>query len=93
MNNFQGPIRPAGIQTDELTTRLDYRISDKDSFYGRYIRNFNNDYVGDLFPLFGPGSSDRGYKRNRHNQNVSLSETHIFSSNLFNEVARAGTAA
>ena len=45
--------------------------------------------MGDLFPLFGPGSSDRSYRRNRHNQNVSLSETHIFSSNIFNE-ARAG---
>jgi hypothetical protein len=89
VNNFQGPIRPSGIQTDELTTRLDHRISDRDSFYGRYIRNFNNDHVGDLFPLFGPGSSDRGYKRNRHNQNISLSETHIFSTNIFNEV-RAG---
>ena len=42
-----------------------------------------------LFPLFGPGSSDRSYKRNRHNQNVSLSETHIFSSTVFNEF-RAG---
>jgi hypothetical protein len=89
VNNFQGPIRSSGIRTDELTTRLDYRISDRDSFYGRYIRNFNNDFVGDLFPLFGPGSSDRGYKRKRHNQNVSLSETHVFSSNIFNE-ARAG---
>ena len=72
---------PAGL--------FDYRISDKDSFYGRYILNFNNDLVGDLFPLFGPGSGDRGYKRIRHNQNVSLSETHVFSSRLFNE-ARAG---
>ncbi len=89
VNNFQGPVRPSGITTDELTSRFDYRISDRDFFYGRYIRNFNNDYVGDLFPLFGPGSSDRGYKRNRHNQNVSLSETHAFSSTFFNE-ARAG---
>jgi hypothetical protein len=89
VNNFQGPVRPSGIRTDELTTRFDYRISNRDSFYGRYIRNFNNDFVGDLFPLFGPGSSDRGYQRNRHNQNVSLSETHTFSSNIFNEV-RAG---
>ena len=89
VNNFQGPIRPSKIRTDELTTRFDYRISDHDSFYARYIRNFNNDFVGDLFPLFGPGSGDRGYKRLRHNQNVSLSETHAFSSTIFNE-ARAG---
>ena len=45
--------------------------------------------MGDLFPFFGPGSSDRSYQRNRHNQNVSLSETHIFTSSMFNE-ARAG---
>jgi hypothetical protein len=89
VNNFQGPIRPAKITSDELTARIDYRLSAKDTFYGRYIRNFNNDYVGDLFPLFGPGSGDRSYKRNRHNQNLSLSETHIFSGNVFNE-ARAG---
>ena len=89
VNNFQGPISPARNITDEVTGRIDYHISVKDTFYGRYIYNFNHDFVGDLFPLFGPGSSDRSYKRNRHNQNLSLSETHIFSSNVFNE-ARAG---
>jgi hypothetical protein len=89
VNNFQGPISPAKITTDELTARIDYRIGAKDSIYGRYIRNFNNDFVGDLFPLFGPGSGDRSFKRLRHNHNVSLSETHVFSSNVFNE-ARAG---
>ncbi len=89
VNNFQGPIRPARIDSNEVTGRIDYRISDSDSFYGRYIFNFNNDLVGDLFALFGPGSGDRSYKRLRHNQNVSLSETHVFSSSLFNEV-RAG---
>jgi hypothetical protein len=44
--------------------------------------------VVDLFSLFGPGN-DRSYRRNRHNQNVSLPETHIFTSSVFNE-ARAG---
>ena len=89
VNNFQGPIGPSEITTDELTARIDWRVSDKDSFYFRYIRNFNNDFVGDLFPLFGPGSGDRSFKRLRHNHNVSISETHIFSSNIFNE-ARIG---
>jgi len=89
VNNFQGPFNPAKIRTDEFTTRIDYRISDRDSFYGRYIGNFNDDFVGDLFPLFGPGGGDRGYKRIRRNQNLSLSETHAFSSAVFNE-ARAG---
>ena len=89
INNFQGPFAPAKIRTDEFTGRVDYRLSDKDSFYVRYIGNFNNDYVGDLFPLFGPGGGDRGYKRRRRNQNLSISETHAFSSAVFNE-ARAG---
>jgi hypothetical protein len=89
VNNFQGPISPARNITDEVTARIDYHISSKDTFYGRYIYNFNHDFVGDLFPLFGPSSSDRSYRRNRHNQNVSLSETHIFTSSVFNE-ARAG---
>lgn len=89
VNNFQGPFNPAKIRTDEVTARLDYRISDQDSFYGRYILNFNNDFVGDLFPLFGPGGGDRSYKRRRRNQNFSMSETHVFSSNVFNE-ARVG---
>ena len=89
VNNFQGPFNPAKIHTDEVTARLDYRFSSQDSLYGRYILNFNNDFVGDIFPLFGPGSGDRSYKRVRHNQNFSLSETHVFSSNVFNE-ARAG---
>src|SRR5262245_31033306 len=89
VNNFQGPFNPAKIHTDEVTARLDYRFSNQDSLYGRYILNFNNDFVGDIFPLFGPGSGDRSYKRVRHNQNFSLSETHVFSSNVFNE-ARVG---
>jgi hypothetical protein len=89
VNNFQGPIGPAKIRTDEFQGRIDYRISDRDSFYGRYIGNFNNDFVGDLFPLFGPGGGDRAFKRNRRNQNLSLSETHVFSTSIFNE-ARAG---
>jgi hypothetical protein len=89
VNNYQGPFSPAKIRTDEFTGRIDYRFSDRDSVYGRYIGNFNNDFVGDMFPLFGPGGSDRSYKRNRRNQNLSLSETHVFSSNVFNE-ARAG---
>ena len=89
VNNFQGPIGGARNITNEATGRIDYQISHKDAFYGRYIYNFNHDFVGDLFPLFGPGSGDRSYRRNRHNQNLSLSETHIFSSNIFNE-ARAG---
>ena len=89
VNNFQGPFNPAKIHTDEVTARLDYRISNQDSFYGRYILNFNHDFVGDLFPLFGPGSGDRSFKRRRRNQNFSMSETHVFSSNVFNE-ARVG---
>src|SRR5262245_13018119 len=89
VNNFQGPISPARNITNEVIGRVDYHASVKDTFYGRYIYNFNNDYVGDLFPLFGPGSGDRSYKRNRHNQNISLSETHVFSSNVYNE-ARVG---
>jgi hypothetical protein len=89
VNNFQGPISPSKIRTDEFTGRLDYRISARDSFYGRYIGNFNNDFVGDLFTAFGPGSGDRSFKRVRRNQNLSLSETHIFSPSVFNE-ARAG---
>jgi hypothetical protein len=89
VNNFQGSFSPAAIRTDEFTGRIDYRFSDKDSMYARYIGNFNNDYVGDMFALFGPGSGDRSYKRVRRNQNFSLSETHVFSSSVFNE-ARAG---
>ncbi len=89
VNNFQGPISPARNITNEAIGRIDYHISTNDTFYGRYIYNFNHDFVGDLFPFFGPGSGDRSYKRNRHNQNLSLSETHIFSSSIFNEF-RAG---
>ncbi|MFN0170492.1 MAG: carboxypeptidase regulatory-like domain-containing protein [Bryobacteraceae bacterium] len=89
INNFQGPFNPAKIHTNEYTARVDYRFSDRDSVYGRYIGNFNDDFVGDMFPLFGPGGGDRSYKRLRRNQNLSLSETHVFSSNIFNE-ARAG---
>src|SRR5260370_25721975 len=89
LNNFQGPVGPSKIRTVEVQGRIDYRISDRDSFYGRYIGNFNNDFVSDLFPSFCPGGSDRAYKRNRRNQNLSLADTHIFSSHMVH-AARPG---
>src|SRR5256714_9344448 len=40
VNNFQGPIGGARNITNEITGRIDYQISTKDAFYGRYIYNF-----------------------------------------------------
>ena len=42
LNNFQGPIGPAKIRTDEFQGRIDYRISDHDSFYGRLHRKLQH---------------------------------------------------
>ncbi len=38
VNNFQGPVRPSGITTDELTSRFDYRILIATPSHGRYIQ-------------------------------------------------------
>ena len=57
VNNFQGPISPARNITDEVTARIDYHISSKDTFYARYIYNFNHDFVGDLFRSSAPAAA------------------------------------
>ena len=64
--------------------RVDYRISDKDNFYGRYIHDASNtlDPVAATVPTFGAISTDT-------NNFAVLSETHVFSPTALNEF-RAG---
>ena len=65
-------------------SRLDQKISSRDSFFARYslINSNNNPWDGGL-PAFGPQNN---FIRSR---SVSTSETHIFGPNLLNE-ARFG---
>ncbi|MFN7919817.1 MAG: TonB-dependent receptor [Bryobacteraceae bacterium] len=80
--NFRGPRVAAPITQDQYVTRVDRVISSRDNFSGSYIFNRQAD---DTTPTFGfdtRGNTARG-------QNLSLSEVHVFSPTIVNEL-RAG---
>jgi hypothetical protein len=80
--NFRGPRVSAPITQDQYVTRIDHTFSPRDNFSASYIYNTQAD---DTTPTFGfdtRGNTARG-------QNLSLSETHVFSPTMVNEL-RAG---
>jgi hypothetical protein len=80
--NFRGPRVSAPITQDQYVSRIDHTFSPRDNFSGSYIYNTQAD---DTTPTFGfdtRGNTARG-------QNLSLSETHVFSPTMVNEL-RAG---
>ena len=61
--------------------RVDHKFSEKDSVFGRYIIDFSdlsNPYLSTLTPGFPA-------KQDRHNQFLTLSETHLFGGTWLNE--------
>lgn len=68
---------------DQLTTRIDHRLGDRDLLYGRYL--ISNSTVpkqvsgGTFFPGWGVSQANR-------TQSAGISETHIFSPALTNEL-------
>jgi len=78
--------------SDEFSTRLDHRFSDKDQLYGVY--QFLDSH--ELYPLSNPLCSARavpgwGCNELQRTQQATIGWTHIFSPNLVNE-ARIGYA-
>jgi outer membrane receptor protein involved in Fe transport len=75
-----GISQPANYYTHTL--RIDHRFSDNDNLTGRYITNKTTDV--NVISNLGFGSIFAG-DQNIFDQNLALSETHIFSSSLLNE--------
>lgn len=80
--NYRGPALAAPINQDQYVARVDHTFNTKDSLYGSYIYNIQSD---DTVPTFGFDS--RGNRARA--QNASITELHLFSSSIVNEV-RAG---
>ncbi|HEY9137570.1 MAG TPA: carboxypeptidase regulatory-like domain-containing protein [Terriglobus sp.] len=73
--------RPRGVSTEKLILgRLDYQMSDKDNIVARYALYDN---TGN-----NPGGYSTYFNRNDESQtqNALLTETHVFSPNLVNEL-------
>jgi hypothetical protein len=82
--NFGGGIAQSNYNFASTATenysveRMDFRLSDKDSFYGRYLYDPSASTIPQPLPLFMEAS-------NRTEHFTVLSETHIFSANALNE--------
>jgi hypothetical protein len=82
-NNYETNVPGIQPQRQELI-KIDYSISDKDSISSRYILadSKNNNARTSIFP--DPVSHDR--IDDYGNRNFNLSETHIFSSTVINQI-------
>ncbi|MGH9630268.1 MAG: carboxypeptidase regulatory-like domain-containing protein, partial [Bryobacteraceae bacterium] len=80
--NYRGPALSAPIDQDQYVARIDHTFNTRDSLYGSYIYNIQSD---DTVPTFG--FDTRGNRARA--QNASLTELHIFSTGVVNEL-RAG---
>lgn len=80
--NYRGPALAAPINQDQYVSRVDHTFSTRDSIYGSYIYNIQADDTVPVFTFDTRGNRARA-------QNASLTEVHVFSSTVVNEV-RAG---
>jgi hypothetical protein len=80
--NYRGPRAAAPINQDQYVTRVDHVLSSRDTIYGSYIYNVQSDDTVPTFSWDTRGNSARG-------QNASLTEVHVFSPTVVNEL-RAG---
>lgn len=71
----------------QFTTRIDHRISDRDSLFGRY--SFNNDFELDPFDVFSGITNLPNYGRDDYQraQSATVSDTHIFGPALIGQLA------
>lgn len=70
------------ISQDQYVGRLDHRLSDKDSIFGRYSTQANTNVLPALLPL--PASNPSIVQPAAHS--IVASETHIFTPGLISEV-------
>lgn len=83
-NNF---VSTPGTFTDsaQYSVRLDHQINEKNKLFGRYTQNDSTATI--LEPTFGRDNiaDPNNAEQERLSKNVVLSDTHIFSANLFND--------
>jgi hypothetical protein len=77
-------VEPSRFKQDQFTTRLDGQLSDKNTLSGTFF--FTNFPGFDSFPDPNSLASPFTLQRNDRNRTLSVSDTHVFSSNLINEV-------
>jgi len=83
-NNYLS-LSPAPDKQGTLQTKVDHRFSDKDSVFVRYSRNRNERDGGG----YGLGAADPAQFSRidfRDNHNFVVSETHVISTNILNEL-------
>ena len=83
-NYLSNPIEPD--DTNQFDVRIDHRISDKDTVFGRFSYQ-NQDLIppSPIPPPLGGSSFSSGNFLN-HARNVVVSETHIFTPHTINEL-------
>ncbi|HEX4273788.1 MAG TPA: TonB-dependent receptor [Bryobacteraceae bacterium] len=71
----------------QFTSRVDHRISDQDSLFGRY--SFNNDFELDPFDVFSGITNLPSYGRDDYQraQSATVSDTHIFDPSLVGQLS------
>jgi carboxypeptidase family protein/TonB-dependent receptor-like protein len=96
--NVPGNVSISGVSNNYLTNpstatnvnqwdaRIDHRISDKDSLFGRFsFSNRNSDSDGPIPPPLDSGEFGANHYIN-YSRSVAFSETHIFTPTLVNEL-------
>ncbi|RMG09670.1 MAG: TonB-dependent receptor [Acidobacteria bacterium] len=76
-------VEPSRFKQDQFTLRLDGQINQNNTLSGTF---FFADFPGfDSFPDPGSLASPFTLRRNDKNRTISITNTHVFSSNLINE--------
>jgi hypothetical protein len=87
-NNFLSTVSLT-TRMQQYTTRIDHRISDKDSIFGRYTYMYTYTDNGNQAPW--PNPITRARYDNFETRNTAVDETHVFSPTMVNEL-RLGIA-
>ena len=78
-NNYIGPTKTR-IHNDQFDVRLDYKLSDRDSFFGSYSQSLAGDTHTNPLAITFPGAS------NYPTRGFSVNSIHTFTPNLLNEL-------
>ena len=91
--NWFGPVPSTDQRNWTTAARVDQKFGDKDTFYGRYTQGAYST-LSQFYsqPTLNPAtvpSGTQGY--NSPNKSFALSDVHIFSPTLFNEIVVSGS--
>lgn len=77
-------VEPSKFKQNQFTTRIDHQFSSKNTLSGTFF--FANFPGLDSFPDPNSLASPTTLRKNDRNRTVSIADTHVFSSNLINEI-------